>query len=168
MQKVTTPKQVQVIRTWMFNKIDRVCFQVRSSKSEDIYHTCFDKGHASCTCPAGAKSCICYHVTQLRPRYEASRQRGKQRSERPIMQASTPAWWPESRAGEAVHLPKKGIFKMIIKVNQLSDTAAARGFRIDAVWHNGVICFELVRLSDEVIVLETVGTMDIERYFLEH
>jgi hypothetical protein len=69
MKTVTTPpqKQVKVIRTWKFNKIDRVCFQVRSSTSQDIYHTCFDKGHGSCTCPAYSE---CYHITQLRPRYE--------------------------------------------------------------------------------------------------
>ncbi len=57
--------------------------------------------------------------------------------------------------------------EMIITVNGLSDLAAARGFRIESVWMHGVITFDLIRVSDEVIVLEGVGTMDIERYFLE-
>ncbi len=58
-------------------------------------------------------------------------------------------------------------FEMIITVNRLSDLAAARGFRVESVWMHGVIAFDLIRISDEVIVLEGVGTMDIERYFLE-
>ncbi len=68
MQKVTTLKRVQVIQTWVFNKIDRVCFKVQSSNNVDKYNTCFDRGHGSCTCPAYGE---CYHLKQLRPRYEA-------------------------------------------------------------------------------------------------
>jgi hypothetical protein len=80
--------------------------------------------------------------------------------------------WCVEREGDLLaHIEdslRNGDFEMSNKMQRLSDTAAARGFRIDAVWHSGVICFDLVRLSDEVMVLECVGSMDIERYFEEY
>jgi hypothetical protein len=57
---------------------------------------------------------------------------------------------------------------MIIHVNRLSDQAELKGFRIEPVWQHGVIVFDLIRVSDEALILECVGTMDIERYLLEH
>lgn len=56
---------------------------------------------------------------------------------------------------------------MIIRIDGLKNLAASHGYRIDAVWSNGTICFDLVRLTDEQIVLEAVGTMDIECYLAE-
>lgn len=68
MTTTTTKKQVQVLATYTFKRINRVCFTVLSSNGSDRYNTCFDNGKGSCTCPAKVS---CYHLTQLAPRAAA-------------------------------------------------------------------------------------------------
>lgn len=59
-----TPKTVQVLATYRFHAIGRICFTVKSSKGSDRYNTCFQAdGHESCTCPSHGG---CYHRDQLR------------------------------------------------------------------------------------------------------
>ncbi len=61
-----TQKQVQVLATYKFNKIARICFTVLSSNGKEKYNTCFDGSadHGSCGCPSCGN---CYHLDQLRP-----------------------------------------------------------------------------------------------------
>jgi hypothetical protein len=69
MAQVKTEKQVQVLATYRFNLISRICFSVRSSDKTSAYQTCFDKDaeHGSCTCKGGARYHKCYHMEQLKP-----------------------------------------------------------------------------------------------------
>lgn len=66
MAKQVATKIVQVLATYRFTKIARICFEVLSSKGTDRYHTCFDGSteRGSCDCPSRTE---CYHIKQLRP-----------------------------------------------------------------------------------------------------
>jgi hypothetical protein len=59
-------KVVQILATYKFNHIARICFTVKSSRGDEKYNTCFDRdaAHGSCTCPSHGG---CYHLDQLRP-----------------------------------------------------------------------------------------------------
>ena len=81
MKSQKTAKQVNVIYTYKFNKINRICFTVLSSNGKERYNTCFDKdeNHGSCTCRGGDFH-NCYHLDQLKARaaeYFAARQPAK-------------------------------------------------------------------------------------------
>ena len=81
MKTQKTAKQVNVIYTYKFNKINRICFTVLSSNEKERYNTCFDKdeNHGSCTCRGGDFH-NCYHLDQLKARaaeYFAARQPAK-------------------------------------------------------------------------------------------
>lgn len=71
--KAQSQKKVQVVTTFTFNHVDRVLFVVKSSQDEDVtYNVCFSNGRGSCTCDGHEKyHKECYHMLQLRPRYEA-------------------------------------------------------------------------------------------------
>lgn len=76
--KKQVKKTVNVLYTYKFNKINRICFTVLSSNERDQYNTCFngDENHGSCTCRGGDFH-NCYHLDQLKARaaeYFASRQ----------------------------------------------------------------------------------------------
>src|SRR6266704_6775731 len=63
-------KTVQVLVTYTFKHVNRVCFTILSSNGTDKYNCCFDDGKAACDCPSTSKK-GCYHINQLRPRYDA-------------------------------------------------------------------------------------------------
>jgi hypothetical protein len=78
MTKQTNKKTVNVLYTYKFNHIKRICFTVLSANEKDQYNTCFDGDaeHGSCTCRGGDFH-HCYHLDQLKTRaaeYFASRQ----------------------------------------------------------------------------------------------
>jgi hypothetical protein len=62
-------KEVNILYTYKFNRVNRICFTVLSSNGTDQYNTCFngDVAHSSCTCPGGDFH-NCYHIPQLAPR----------------------------------------------------------------------------------------------------
>jgi hypothetical protein len=85
--KTTTKvqKTVQVLATYKFKQVQRICFTVLSSNGNDKYHTCFQgDGRESCDCPAGLKGRKCYHVEQLRERAQSYFQ-SKQQADSPVV-----------------------------------------------------------------------------------
>ena len=64
-----TQKEVNVLYTYKWNHLNRICFTVLSSNEKERYNTCFDKdeNHGSCTCRGGDFH-NCYHLDQLKAR----------------------------------------------------------------------------------------------------